>query len=81
MHDVIVDEGGLAIDATSRFAALRDAPDLVVGPLAEGEYYEARYFIHYRLRNGKVARIEAARTAPMTGPHQLSDEERAALAR
>lgn len=68
VHTLIADDRGLAIDATTRFAALRDAPDLPMGPLAAGEYFQARYFILYRLRDGRISRIEAARVTPLEGP-------------
>jgi len=68
VHTLVADEHGLAIDVTTRFLAKRDAPDLALGPLAEGECYEGHYFILYRLRDGRIARIEAARRTPLKGP-------------
>ncbi|MEU9267131.1 nuclear transport factor 2 family protein [Streptomyces sp. NPDC048251] len=67
-HRIIADDRGLAVELTSRFTAVADAPDLVIGPLAEGESYEGHFFIHYTLRDGRISRIDAVRKAPLRGP-------------
>jgi ketosteroid isomerase-like protein len=73
VHHLVADGEGLAIEATTRFTALRDAPDLPMGPLVAGEAFQARYFILYRLRTGRISRIEAARVTPLAGPFRVTD--------
>lgn len=61
IHSVLADDKGIALDATSTFTAIVDAPDFVVGPLAKGESMEVRVFVHYELREGRICHIRIGR--------------------
>jgi ketosteroid isomerase-like protein len=68
VHQLVMDEEGIAGDVTSTFTAIADAPDFVVAPLREGESISVPVFVHYSLRNGRICRIKVARAgAPSTG--------------
>lgn len=60
-HSIRADDSHIAIDATSRFTAIEDAPDFVVGPLAKGEYIEVRVLVDYELREGLISHIRVSR--------------------
>ena len=60
-HSILADDRHVALDATSRFTAIEDAPDFVVGALAKGEYIEVRVFVHYELRDGLISHIRVGR--------------------
>ena len=47
----------IAVDAVSRFTAIADAPDFVVGPLAKGEWIEVPVHVDYSLRDGLICDI------------------------
>jgi len=51
----------IALDAVSRFTAVRDAPDFVVGPLKQGEWYEVPVRVVYTLRDGLICDIHVTR--------------------
>lgn len=51
----------IELDAVSRFTALRDAPDFVVGPLQQGESFEVRVLVSYQLRDGLISHIRVRR--------------------
>lgn len=58
--------------ATSRFTALRDAPDCVLGPVKQGDVIIAPVIADYTLRDGLICRIEVTRNGerhfiPATG--------------
>ncbi|WP_336979656.1 nuclear transport factor 2 family protein [Altererythrobacter fulvus] len=58
--------------ATSRFTALRDAPDCVLGPVKQGDVIVAPVIADYTLRDGLICRIEVTRNGerhfiPATG--------------
>ncbi|HEY4342107.1 MAG TPA: nuclear transport factor 2 family protein [Steroidobacteraceae bacterium] len=55
----------IELDAISRFTAIRDAPEFVVGALKAGEYIEGRVLVSYRLRNGLIAGISVRRGSDM----------------
>jgi hypothetical protein len=62
-----VSEQWIASDTTSRFTAIADAPDFVVGPLAKGDYIEVRVRVTYTLREGLIERIAVKRAGePVT---------------
>ena len=61
IHRLLADDDALFIDSTSRFTALADAPDFVVGALAAGESIEVRVFVYYTLRDGLISNIKVAR--------------------
>jgi len=60
-YSVLADDRTIAIDALSRFTAIEDAPDFVVGSLAKGEWIEVRVFVHYELRDGLISHIRVGR--------------------
>lgn len=66
-HMILCDDKAIALDATSRFTAIEDAPDFVVGALKKGDYIEVRVFVHYELRDGLISHIKVARAGdPVT---------------
>jgi hypothetical protein len=70
LHQLVADDGGIAVDCTSRFTAIADAPDFQVSPLRKGELIEVRVFVHYTLRDGKIAWIKVARAGEPTRPQR-----------
>ena len=68
IHQVILDEGGIAADASMEFRAIEDAPDFVVAPMRKGEVISGGVFVLYTLRAGKIAHIRVARSRPLDGP-------------
>jgi ketosteroid isomerase-like protein len=56
---------GIELDAVTRFTAIRDAPDFVVGALKSGEYIEGRVLVSYQLRDGQICRIGVRRGGDM----------------
>jgi hypothetical protein len=58
----------IAIDAISRFTAVADAPDFVVGPLRQGEWIEVPVRVEYALRGGLICRIAVTRNGSPQGP-------------
>ncbi|MFC4256592.1 DUF4440 domain-containing protein [Altererythrobacter xixiisoli] len=61
VHGVEASETQIVADTTSRFTAVADAPDFVVGPLAQGEWIDVRVIVTYHLRDGLVERIAVQR--------------------
>lgn len=59
-HQIVMDNGGIFVDATARFTATEDATDFMPMPLARGQTFEARVFVAYALRDGKIASIRVA---------------------
>ena len=51
----------IVYDAISRFTAVVDAPDFVVGPLRKGEWYDVPVRVVYTLRDGLIADIHVTR--------------------
>jgi SnoaL-like domain len=70
LHSLIADDTGLAADITSQFTAIEDAPSFVVTPLRKGEFIRVPVFVHYELRDGKIARIKVARSGAVSGPER-----------
>jgi hypothetical protein len=67
VHDIEASEHEIVSDTTSRFTAIADAPDFVVGPLRKGDYIEVRVIVTYTLRDGLIERIAVKRAAePVT---------------
>ena len=58
-------DDAIALDAITRFTAIKDAPDFVVGALKAGEYIEGRVLVDYQLRNGLISRISVRRGSEM----------------
>lgn len=51
----------IELDAVSRFTAVRDAPDFVVGALKQGESFEVPVLVSYQLRGGLITHIVVRR--------------------
>ena len=65
VNSVVCTDTAIEMDAISRFTAVRDAPDFVVGALQAGEYIEGRVLVSYRLREGLIASISVRRGSAM----------------
>lgn len=67
VHSIEASEREIVSDTTSRFTAIADAPDFVVGPLTKGDYIEVRVIVTYSLRDGLIERIAVKRAGePIT---------------
>jgi hypothetical protein len=67
VHGITASEHELVSDTTSRFTAIADAPDFVVGALSKGDYIEVRVIVTYSLRDGLIERIAVQRAGePVT---------------
>lgn len=67
VHGITASETEIVSDTTSRFTAVADAPNFVVGPLMKGDYIEVRVIVTYTLRDGLIERIAVKRAGePMT---------------
>jgi len=67
VHSIEATESEIVSDTTSRFTAIADAPDFVVGPLGKGDYIEVRVIVTYALRGGLIERIAVKRAGePVT---------------
>jgi hypothetical protein len=51
----------IVLEAVSRFTALADAPDFVVGPLQQGEWWDVPVRVEYALREGLICDIHVSR--------------------
>jgi hypothetical protein len=56
----------IVYDAISRFTAVEDAPDFVVGPLKQGEWYDVPVRVVYTLREGLICDIHVTRRGAQT---------------
>jgi hypothetical protein len=56
----------IVLEAVSRFAAIEDAPDFVVGPLRKGEWYDVPVRVEYALREGLICDIHVTRRGERT---------------
>jgi hypothetical protein len=65
VNSIVATVDSIELDAVTRFTALKDAPDFVVGALKAGEYIEGRVLVSYRLRNGLIASISVRRGGDM----------------
>jgi ketosteroid isomerase-like protein len=65
INDVQATDKNIELDAVTRFTALQDAPDFVVGPLKTGEYIEGRVLVSYKLREGLIEHISVKRGGEM----------------
>jgi hypothetical protein len=61
IHSLLADDQAIFVDTTSRFTAIADAPDFVVGALRAGEHIDVRVFVLYTLRGGLISNIKVAR--------------------
>ena len=67
VHSITASEREIVSDTTSRFTAIADAPDFVVGALGKGDYIEVRVIVTYSLRDGLIERIAVKRAGePVT---------------
>ena len=65
VNSVAATDDTIALDAITRFTAIQDAPDFVVGALKKGEYIEGRVLVNYTLRGGLISRIAVRRGSEM----------------
>src|SRR5262245_10137294 len=65
VNSVSATDESIELDAITRFTAVKDAPDFVVGPLKVGESIEGRVLVSYRLRDGLIAHIGVRRGGEM----------------
>ena len=65
IESVSASDERIELDAITRFTAVEDAPDFVVGPLKKGEYIEGRVLVSYRLRGGLIEFIGVRRGGEM----------------
>jgi hypothetical protein len=59
-------EERIVLDAVSRFTAIEDAPDFVVGPLRQGEWYDVPVRVAYTLHGGLICDIHVTRRGERT---------------
>jgi hypothetical protein len=65
VHDVRATDDAIRLDATTRFTAVEDAPDFVVGAMKRGEHIEGRVLVDYALKDGLIASIRVSRNGEM----------------
>jgi ketosteroid isomerase-like protein len=65
VNSVHATDATIELDAVTRFTAIRDAPDFVVGALQAGDYIEGRVLVSYQLREGLIAKISVRRGGEM----------------
>ncbi len=65
INSVHMTDSTIELDAVTRFTAIRDAPDFVVGALRTGEYIEGRVLVSYALRDGLICSIAVRRGSDM----------------
>ncbi len=61
IHSLDATDERLVVDCTSRFTAVEDAPDFVVGALKKGEWIDVRVHVTYTLRDGLICHIGVKR--------------------
>jgi ketosteroid isomerase-like protein len=65
LNSVQATDTTIELDAVTRFTAIQDAPDFVVGALKAGESIEGRVLVSYQLRDGLISRISVRRGGEM----------------
>jgi ketosteroid isomerase-like protein len=65
INSVQATDTGIELDAITRFTAIQDAADFVIGALKRGEYIEGRVLVSYQLRAGQICRIGVRRGGEM----------------
>ncbi len=65
VNSVHATDAMIELDAVTRFTAIKDAPDFVVGALKSGEYIEGRVLVNYALRDGLISKISVRRGGAM----------------
>ena len=71
VNSVEATDDTIALDAITRFTAIEDAPDFVVGALKKGEYIEGRVLVNYTLRGGLISHISVTRGGEMVKHEKL----------
>lgn len=61
IHSLDARDDQLVVDCTSRFTAITDAPDFVVGALKQGDFIDVRVIVTYALRDGRICHIGVKR--------------------
>lgn len=61
VNRLVADDGGICVDLTSTFTALRDVPEFSAGPLKKGESVKSELVVMYELKDGLIYRIHATR--------------------
>ena len=61
IHAIDADDARIVVDCTSRFTAIADAPDFVVGALAKGDHIDVRVIVTYALSDGLICHIGVER--------------------
>ena len=61
IHALDATDERIVVDCTSRFTAVTDAPDFVVGALSKGEWIDVRVHVTYTLRDGLISHIGVKR--------------------
>lgn len=64
---VLQDENHLFAEIDMDFHATRDRPDFLFGALAKGEFLTVKFFVLYRLREGKIAHLKSSTWPPNVG--------------
>jgi hypothetical protein len=67
VQTVLQDENHLFAEIDMDFHATRDRPDFLFGALAKGEFLTVKFFVLYRLREGKIAHLKASTWPPGIG--------------
>jgi ketosteroid isomerase-like protein len=65
IHSLAATDECIELDGLSRFTAIQDAPDFLVGPLQKGDYIEGRVLVSYQLREGLISHISVRRGGEM----------------
>lgn len=65
LNSIEATDATISLDAITRFTAIEDAPDFVVGPLKKGEYIEGRVLVDYQLHDGLISHIAVTRGGEM----------------
>ena len=61
IHTLDARDDQLVVDCTSRFAAITDAPDFVIGALKQGDCIDVLVIVTYALREGRICHIGVKR--------------------
>jgi ketosteroid isomerase-like protein len=65
VNDIKATDEAIELDAVTRFTAIEDAPDFIVGALKKGEFIEGRVLVSYQLVKGLIGRISVRRLGDM----------------
>ena len=76
INSVKATDATIELDAITRFTAIQDAPDFVVGALRTGDYIEGRVIVNYELRGGLISRISVRRGGEMVKHEQRNSSSR-----